>query len=387
MRRLTLTPRPDWKSKAEAVGFTWHHADGRRYWDERAAYAFTLEQIEGHIEPATETLHRLCLELVEDAVKSDALMARLQIPEASRDVVAASWRAKDPSLYGRFDFFYDGAGPPKLYEYNADTPTSIYEAGVFQWLWLEDLIQQGLLPEGADQFNSLHDQLAERFKAIFPNGGFVHFASAPDFVEDRQTVRFLEDMATVAGLEPKFVPIQEIGLDADGRFVDQDNYLIGAIFKLHPWEEMLREPYAAHIAASKTLFLEPPWKAVLSNKALLPLLWERHPGHPNLLETYFDDDPKVERLGSSYARKPLFSREGANVELWKDGRRGRVLDQGYGEEGWIRQELKPPPKFGVNYPVVGSWVIGDQPAGIGVREDRGRVTRDRSRFVPHIIEG
>jgi hypothetical protein len=177
MRRLTLTPRPDWKSKAEAVGFTWHHADGRRYWDERAAYAFTLEEVEGHLEPATEALHKLCLELVDDAVKSDALMARLQIPEASRDLVAASWTARDPSLYGRFDFSYDGAGPPKLYEYNADTPTSIYEAGVFQWLWLEDLIQQGLLPEGTDQFNSLHDQLADRFKAIFPNGGFVHFAS------------------------------------------------------------------------------------------------------------------------------------------------------------------------------------------------------------------
>ncbi len=387
MRRLTLTPRRDWKSKAEAVGFTWHHADGRRYWDERAAYAFTLEEVEGHLEPATEALHKLCLELVDDAVKSDALMARLQIPEAARDLVAASWTARDPSLYGRFDFFFDGAGPPKLYEYNADTPTSIYEAGVFQWLWLEDLIQQGALPESTDQFNSLHDQLAARFKAIFPNGGFVHFASDPDFVEDRQTVRFLEDMGRLAGLEPKFVPTTAIGLDADGRFVDQDNYIIGALFKLYPWEDMLREPYAANIAGSKTLFLEPPWKAVLSNKAMLPLLWERHPGHPNLLETYFDDDPKVERLGSSYARKPLFSREGANIELWKDGRKGRVLDQGYGGEGWIRQELKPPPKFGANYPVVGSWVIGDQAAGVGVREDRGRVTRDRSRFIPHIIEG
>ena len=222
---------------------------------------------------------------------------------------------------------------------------------------------------------------------FFPNGGFVHFASDPDFVEDRQTVRFLEDMARLAGLEPKFVPTTEIGLDADGRFVDQDNYIIGAMFKLYPWEDMLREPYAANIAGSRTQFLEPPWKALLSNKALLPLLWERHPGHPNLLETYFDDDPKVERLGNSYARKPLFSREGANVELWTNGRKGRVLDQGYGAEGWIRQELKPPPKFGANYPVVGSWVIGDQPAGVGVREDRGRVTRDRSRFVPHIIEG
>jgi glutathionylspermidine synthase len=84
-------------------------------------------------------------------------------------------------------------------------------------------------------------------------------------------------------------------------------------------------------------------------------------------------------------RKPLFSREGANVELYEKGRRGEVLDQGYGAEGWIRQALHPPPRFGTNYPVVGAWMIGDEACGIGIREDRSRVTRDRSRFVPHVI--
>jgi glutathionylspermidine synthase len=386
MRRIPLTPRPDWKQKAEAVGFTWHHADGRLYWDERACYAFSLAQVEDHIEQATAELHRLCLELVAEVAQSDRLMARLAIPEASRDVVAASWRNREPSLYGRFDFSYDGRSQPKLYEYNADTPTSIYEAAVFQWLWLEDMIAAGSLPAETDQFNSLYDLLLARFRTIFPKGGFVHFASDADFVEDRQTVRFLEDVAAQAGVEPKFVPVREIGLDADGRFVDQDDYIIGAIFKLHPWEEMFREPYATHIAGSRTLFIEPAWKAVLSNKGLLPLLWERHKGHPNLLEAWFDDDPKAAELGSSYVRKPLFSREGANVELYSRGRRARVLDQGYGAEGWIRQALRPPPRFGVNYPVIGSWLIGDEPAGMGVREDRSRVTRDRSRFVPHVIQ-
>jgi glutathionylspermidine synthase len=386
MRRISLSPRPDWEARAEAVGFTWKHVDGRRYWDERAAYAFSLAQVEDHLEQATAELHRLCLDLVAEVVESDALMARLAIPEPAREIVAASWRNKEPSLYGRFDFFYDGTGVPKLYEYNADTPTSIYEAGVFQWLWLEDMIASGALPAGTDQFNSLYDALVARFREIFPNGGFVHFASDADFVEDRQTVRFLEDLAGQAGIEPKFVPVREIGLDADGRFVDQDNFIIGAIFKLHPWEEMFRETYAANIATSRTLFIEPAWKAVLSNKGMLPLLWERHKGHPNLLEAYFDDDPQASDLGSSYARKPLFSREGANVELYTRGQRGSVLDQGYGAEGWIRQALRPPPKFDGAYPVVGSWVVGDAPAGIGIREDRGRVTRDRSRFVPHIIE-
>ena len=188
MRRLSLNERPGWKARAEALGFTFHHVDGRRYWDERAAYAFGLDEIENGLEAPAEAIHQLCLELVDEVVKSEALMARLAIPEAARDYVAQSWADKAPSLYGRFDFAYDGRGPAKLYEYNADTPTSIYETAVFQWIWLEEMIAAGRMPADTDQFNSLHEKLQGRFKALFPGGGFVHFASDPDSVEDRQTV-------------------------------------------------------------------------------------------------------------------------------------------------------------------------------------------------------
>lgn len=387
MKRIRTTERPGWDDKAEALGFTWRHLDGQRYWDERAYYAFTLDEVEEEIEAPAAELHALCLDVVAEVVKSEELMARLAIPETARDLVAESWARRDPSLYGRFDFAYDGTGPAKLFEYNADTPTSIYESAAFQWVWLEDLIAAGALPSDADQFNSLHEKLGARFQAIFPGGGFVHFAADPDSVEDRQNVKYLEDIAAQAGLEPKFAPLAEIGLDADGRFVDQDNYIIQALFKLYPWEEMFREAYAANIAASKTRFIEPPWKAILSNKGLLPLLWSRHAGHPNLLPAFFEDDPGMAELGRSYVRKPLFSREGANVELVKDGRKARVLDLGYGEEGWIRQGLQPLTAFDRNYPVVGAWIVGDEPAGIGVREDRSRVTKNLSRFIPHAIVG
>jgi glutathionylspermidine synthase len=387
MRRIVLPERPDWKAKAEALGFTFHHMDGRRYWDERACYQFTLAEVEDGIEAPALELHGLCLALVDEVVKSEALMARLAIPAGARDYVASSWAALEPSLYGRFDFAYDGRGPAKLYEYNADTPTSVFEAAVFQWVWLEDQIAAGKLPAGADQFNSLHEKLKARFAAIFPDGGWLHFASDPDHVEDRQTVLYLEDVAAQAGLDPKFVPIQSIGVDAQGRFADQDDYVIERLFKLYPWEAMLREPFAEHLASSGVKFLEPAWKSLLSNKGLLPLLWERHAGHPNLLPAYFEDDPRIAELGSSYVRKPIFAREGANIELVDRGRRARVLDQGYGEEGYIRQALHPLPRFDGHYPVVGAWMVGDEPAGIGIREDRSRITRNFSRFVPHAIVG
>jgi glutathionylspermidine synthase len=120
---------------------------------------------------------------------------------------------------------------------------------------------------------------------------------------------------------------------------------------------------------------------------MLPMLWARNQGHPNLLPAFFEDDPRSAELGSSYVRKPLFSREGANIELVAKGRRAKVLDQGYGEEGHVRQALHPLTAFDGKYPVVGAWMVGDEPAGIGLREDRSRVTKNLSRFVPHVILG
>jgi glutathionylspermidine synthase len=386
LKRHIIRPRPDWKDEAARVGFTFHHLDGALYWDERAWYEFSLAQAEA-VEDAASDIHAMCLDFVAEAVKSERIMERLAIPEAHRDYVAETWSRGDPSLYGRFDFAYDGETPPRLYEYNADTPTSIFETAVFQWLWLEGRIKDGALPTDADQFNSLFEKLRDRFAAIFPDGGFVHFSSDAESLEDRQTVKFLEDIAGQAGLDPRFVAIDKIGLDADGRFVDDGDNIIQAIFKLYPWEMMLREPYADNVAASKTQFIEPAWKSLLSNKGLLPMLWERHAGHPNLLETWFEDDPGSAALGESYVRKPLFSREGANIELVDRGVTAEVLDQGYGAEGWIRQALHIPPLFDGNYPVIGAWIVGDEPAGMGIREDIGPVTKNMSRYLPHAIVG
>src|SRR4029453_3438163 len=86
------------------------------------------------------------------------------------------------------------------------------------------------------------------------------------------------------------------------------------------WEWMTREAFGASLPGSATQFVEPPWKMILSNKGILPLLWEMYPDHPTLLPAYFDDDPKAATLGASYARKPLYSREGANIELIRNGR-------------------------------------------------------------------
>ena len=387
MRRIQCAERPGWKAKAESEGFVFHSIGGQPYWDESAYYAFSLEQIENDLEDPTEELQQMCLAAVDRIVADAQWMERLAIPRDNWDLIRNSWTSGEVGLYGRFDFIYDGQAPAKLMEYNADTPTSVYETAWFQWGWLEDLIATGALPETTDQFNSLHEKLVERYAALFHPGDFVHFAALKGSTEDRATVRYMEDCARQARLDPKFVYVEDIGIDADGRFVDKENYIIGAIFKLHPWEDMLRSDYATKIAASKTRFIEPAWKSILSNKGILPALWEFFPKHPNLLPAYFEANPRAAELPSKYVRKPIYSREGANVEIIDSGAPVYARQGEYGAEGYILQAYAEMPVFHGKHVMIGSWLVGDDAAGIGIREDPTPITGDDALFVPHVIEG
>lgn len=386
MLRKTVPERPNWQEIAEQNGFLFHHVDGEIYWDERACWQFSLQEVENEIEDPTTELYAMCLQLVDDACADQQMMERLAIPRSMWDVIANSWRAGDASLYGRFDFAYDGSGPAKLLEFNADTPTSVYETAFFQWGWLEDMIEAGQLPPGTDQFNRLHEALIERFAQVLTPGSLLHFSAVEEHIEDRATVLYLEDLAGQAGLETRFVSIEQVGIDNNGQFVDPEGYMIGAIFKLYPWEDMMREEFAAQVAKSNTMFLEPAWKALLSNKAMLPLLWERHRGHPNLLPAFFAGSEEAKALsGKPHVTKPFFSREGADIELFDGAAHHKGPEQGYGEEGAIMQAYAPIARHGDNHAVIGSWVVGDDPAGMSIREDASPITRDLARFLPHII--
>ncbi|MBY3236786.1 glutathionylspermidine synthase family protein [Rhizobium laguerreae] len=385
MKRITLPARPDWLDKARAVGFGFHVMYGEPYWLDDAAYTFTLDEIEMQIEGPSQELHDMCMDMVGDIVGSEETLDRLAIPEDLRDVVQRSWQRRDRHLYGRFDLAYDGTGPAKLLEYNADTPTSVFETAYFQFNWLTDQIALGVLPKDADQYNSLQESLVEAFEQ-FSKEPIFHFAAMTDNEEDRGTTVYLMDCAVQAGHRVELLDIREIGIDAQGRYTDLKDRVIDRCFKLYPWEFMLREPFARDLVRSGDVFVEPAWKAVLSNKGLLPLLWQRHPNHPNLLPSYFTDDSAASTL-SDYVRKPLLSREGENVTIFRDGRELISAPGGYGEEGFIVQAYAPLFESDGGFAVLGSWIVGDRACGLAVREDRSRITANLSRFVPHVIVG
>jgi glutathionylspermidine synthase len=382
MKRIEIQPRKNWQGKVEASGLLYHHNPDGVYWNESAYYLFEAQEVDV-LDDAANDLHELCLKAVGHVIDNDRF-AELGIPEEAVSLIKKSWAKEELTLYGRFDFAYDGVNPPKLLEYNADTPTALLEASVIQWYWLQELFG-----DQSDQFNSIHEKLLETWPKIarqWHPGSTLHLACVTDSLEDLVTTTYLMDTATEAGITAEMIFINDIGLALEPftRFTTLDDITIENIFKLYPWEWLLADRYGQYLSETfdRMTWVEPLWKLVLSSKGILPVLWELNPGHPNLLEAYFEGP----RGMKEFVRKPLLSREGANVTVYHQGREGFHTSGTYGEEGYIYQAMAPLANFGGNYPTLGCWVIGGFSAGLGVRESQTIVTNNLSPFVPHRFE-
>ncbi len=383
MKRIPITPRPNWTRKVEELGFFYHSLEGI-YWDERAYYSFSMDEIL-MLEKVTGELHEMCLAAAQHVIDNN-LFAKLGIDERFVPLIIQSWNNEDPAIYGRFDLLYDGVHPPKMLEYNADTPTSLLEASVIQWYWLQDF------DASKDQFNSIHEKLIAYWQFLKPylkTTMPLHVTGVTASIEDTVTMQYMRDVAEQAGYKTMLLDITELGWDEDDRlWRDQEDQHIGNLFKLYPWEWLASEEFGAHILEDEgqTIWIEPPFKMLLSNKGILPILWELYPDHPNLLPAYFADDPRVKDISANAAVKPLLSREGANVTLTQFGNVLESAGGDYGKEGVIYQALGPIANFEGNHPVIGSWVIGQEASGMGIRESTSYITANTSRFVPHLIE-
>lgn len=385
MRRVATAPRPNWQSIVESQGLIYgtpaRYGNGvdRPYWDESVFYEFEMDEILA-LEADVELLHSMCLHAVDQVVLTERY-ADFGLPQWSWAAIGESWRRSDPHVYGRFDLRYDGRSPAKLLEYNADTPTTLLEAAILQWHWLKERFP------GDDQWNSLHEQLVDRWKSLrgLLPGGELHlsWSGAEATGEDQITTNYLQETAAEAGFDTVALTIEDVGWDdALQRFVDLEEAPIHAMFKLYPWEWVLDDSFGKHVTESlpQTLWIEPLWKTLLSNKAILAVLWEMYPGHPNLLPAYLDEPHVL----TEYVRKPKLGREGANITIV--GAEMETATGGvYGEEGFVYQLLDPLPEFGDMRPALGAWMVGDSSAGLGIRETAGLITDDGAAFVPHRI--
>ena len=377
MKRIPISPRDNWEQKILEQGFLFYKDDS--YYNESAVYEFSYSEI-ALIEKATADIYDMCLKVAEHIIKN-RLWDEFFIPDEYVPLIEWSWQNNKPTFYGRFDLAYNN-GQVKLLEFNADTPTLLLESSVIQWYWLQDYD-----PE-LDQYNTIHDillaHLAGTKASLLP--GKLYF-TCHNNMEDYVTTRYLQDVAIQAGIETEFVYIEDISLDENDCFTDGAGNKIYNIFKLYPYEWLFDEPFGEYLVKNREncLWIEPAYKAVLSNKMMLKYIYELFPDSPYILPCFtLMADEKVPVL-SSYAKKPIFSREGENVSLVREGNTIEETGGEYGEEGFVYQQYFELPEFDGKHPIIGSWVIGGKPAGIGIRESTGRITNVTSSFCSHYI--
>lgn len=389
MERISVATRPNWQERVKNQGFVYHTHDQTNgtmdgtYWHEGYAYTFSEAEID-RIDDATLEAHNMFMRAVDKVISDPTALFGFGIPNYAHEMIRRSWYNSDPFVIGRFDFGYDGKNL-KVFEYNADTPTSLVEAAVVQWHWLQDLFPEKA--EKGQQFNLIHENLIEVWKHIGasmersnPNA-WLYFSSIRTSVEEYATIEYLRETAKLADIPTSFIHVEDVGLRDDNVFVDEMNREIRFWFKLYPWEWLIDEAWGRKfpLITENVGILEPAWKMVLSNKSLLPVVWEMNKGHPLLLESYFDYNSS---LGENFVKKPIWGREGANVEMIR-GEQKIVSDGNCGKQAMIYQEMFDMPSFDGNYAQIGSWTIMGKPSGIIIREDDTPLIKTSGRILPH----
>ncbi len=425
--------RPAWEAQVVAQGLVFNtdhvpRPDGgvdlRSYWREAQYYSFTTAEIDDLAAAGNTILDRMLVPAAEEII-ARRRYAELAIPSWAVPAIEKSWDTESPSVIGRFDLRYGNhpdlvaADPtlavPTLLEYNADTPTSLLESTAIQWNWLLSNDAVG----GRDQWNNVYEALVLAWKRNLSRFSAqtgrpvrtVHLAwsSADTSGEDQMTVLAMADAVTEAGYQVELLHTEDIKLAEEpmtidfggtvvhpGTFLDTSSRPIDVIFKLYPWEMLAQEPFGRTalwnaVQPTGTVWVEPAYKMLWSNKGILAILWEMFGDDPELsrylLPTYFAGREPADF--TTYAEKPLLGREGANVRFVRDGQTVHTEPGPYGQEGTVRQLLAPLPDFagvdGSHHPVLGVWMVDGEAAGLGIRESDGLITDNLSSFVPHCL--
>ena len=378
--RRTLRRDDAFPLRAEALGFTFHTPDGREYWARDACYAVTPEAVTT-MEAAARELNGMIAAAVDRVVARGDYAAFGFTPRLAA-LVEESHRLEEPSLYGRFDFRLDPAdGSVKLYEFNAETPAALLEAATVQLAWFEETPDA----PGSDQWNAIDDALVARWPRMdLPH--LIHFAAERDREDEIAQVAYLMATARAAGHEADFLPVDDISWQAETGFVTPDGAPLAACFKLYPWDWLDAEEGGRLLPLGRTRWIEPARRMLHASKAILVTLWEMFPRHPLLLPASLDraaiDGPAI--------GKPALGLEGWGMTVEGTARdESTEVAEGLPPSPTIWQQWAPLPGHatpkGLAYPVMGVWMVGDEPAGLGIREGDDRVTTFEDRFVPHVI--
>lgn len=381
------------KAFLESIGFAWHTDSDDSSYIADELVEVSEQEAEAYYEAANE-LYDMFVTAGQYIIDSN-LYHEVGIPFNLVNLVKESWENEVHwHLYGRFDLAGGLNGKPiKLIEFNADTPTAIFETAIIQWAILKF---NGM--DESSQFNDLYEALKENFKRLVTlsedtsefsklyEGWKILFSSIAGSVEDEQSVKLLEFIAKEAGFHTNFAYVDEVEFnDEEGIFKGGENYEYW--FKLIPWEDIaVQEGELALIlknimANQRAIILNPAYTLMFQSKGILKILWELYPNHPLLLEA--SDKPLVSK---KCVKKPIFGREGANVSIIEsDGSVSVSSDGEYDKNRAVYQEFYEFNKDERGDSYQAGVFFAYEACALGYRKG-GEILNNASKFVGHYIK-
>jgi len=377
----------------EQLGFVWHTDSDETSYLSSQLVEITEAEAAAYYE-AGNTLYDMFVEAGEYVVEHD-LFHEIGIPFNLIEQIKESWENEVHwHLYGRFDLAGGIDGQPiKLLEFNADTPTALFETAIVQWAILK---QNGM--DESKQFNILYDKLLENFQRLVTleesveafqeryDGWKFLFTAIRGSAEEENTVRLLQHIATEAGYETAFAYMDEVELSSEeGVFYKDEAYELW--FKLVPWEDIAIEESELGallgdiIANQKAIIFNPAYTLMFQSKGIMKILWDLYPSHPLLLETSFEP-----LEGKKQVKKPIFGREGGSVSILDENGSELITEQGeYDAFPSIYQSYIALPSDiqGARYQA--GLFFAYESCGLGFRKG-GEIMNNMSKFVGHIVE-
>ena len=376
----------------EKLGFLWHTDSDNRSYVANELVVLNENEAEAYADAANE-LYDMFVEAGEYVIEND-LFHEIGIPFNLVELIKLSWESDlHWHLYGRFDFAGGIDGKPiKLLEFNADTPTALFESAIIQWAILK---QNGL--EESNQFNFIYEALVENFRRIVTltedtsrfeelyEGWRFLFSSIRGNIEEENTVRLLQHMANEAGFETEFAYIDDVAFDDKGIYYNEEQFELW--FKLIPWEDIaIEESELAMLLTNiiknqEAIIFNPAYTLMFQSKGFLKVLWDLYPNHPLLLESSFEP-----LKGKKQVRKPIFGREGGDVAILDAN--GSVLEENkdvYGNHKMLYQEYVELPTDSDGRSYQAGVFYAYEACGVGFRRG-GKILNNMSKFVGHIVE-
>ena len=386
----TLNPLDD--SKLEELGFTWHtDSDGSKYVSDELVEISSAEA-EAYYTAGNE-IYDMYVESAQYVIEND-LFFDLGIPFNLVDIIKKSWENDVHwHIYGRFDLAGGVDGQDiKLIEFNADTPTGLFETALLQWA----LLKHNNMDE-KKQFNNVYEAISENFKRLITlfdetsefdtryDGWKILFSSIAENDEEEATTRLLQQMATDAGFNTTFEYLENTHFDENGIYdANENDYEYW--FKLYPWEDIAHdEPELATtltniIENQKAIILNPAYTLLFQSKGMLKILCDLFPDSPYLLKTSYEPLDGIKQV-----EKTVFGREGANTKIINaDGSVTEQTDGPYENYKKVYQEYVEFPKDIKGNKYQAGVFFAYEACGMSFRKG-SEIMDNMSKFVGHVI--